>query len=195
MSPRPRKVSDDDVYQAAQRVMSRLGPAELTLAEIAREAGVTAGLLVQRYGSKRDLMLALADRFAGGSAEMFAGLRDGRRSPLGALRAYCACMAGMASSPEAVTRNFAYYQNDLADPDLRKHLATSARGSNAQLQKLIREAIAAGELRPATNPRKLARLIEAVVGGSMLSWAASQEGLAAKWMRRDFEALLEPYLA
>ena len=57
MSPRPRKVSDDDIYMAAQRAMSRLGPGELTLADIAAEAGVTAGLLVQRFGSKRDLLL------------------------------------------------------------------------------------------------------------------------------------------
>ena len=31
MSPRPRKVSDDEVFMAAQRAMSRLGPKELTL--------------------------------------------------------------------------------------------------------------------------------------------------------------------
>ena len=59
MSPRPQKVTDIDIYMAAQRVMSRLGPGELTLAEIAKEAGVTAGLLVQRFGSKRDLLLSL----------------------------------------------------------------------------------------------------------------------------------------
>ena len=60
---------------AAQRAMSRLGPGELTLADIAGEAGVTAGLLVQRFGSKRELLLALAERFSGGTAEMFAELR------------------------------------------------------------------------------------------------------------------------
>ena len=53
MSPRPRKVTDDEVFLAAERAMSRLGPAELTLADIAGEAGVSAGLLVQRFGSKK----------------------------------------------------------------------------------------------------------------------------------------------
>src|SRR5262245_15782401 len=43
--PRPRKVSDDDVFAAAYRVMQRVGPADLTLDAIAREAGVTAGAL------------------------------------------------------------------------------------------------------------------------------------------------------
>src|ERR671911_133510 len=108
MSPRPQKVTDDEVFMAAQRVMSRLGPGELTLADIAHEAGVTAGLLVQRFGSKRDLLLTLSQRFSGGTAEMFTELRRGRRSPLATLRAYSDCMANMAASPAAFARNFAY---------------------------------------------------------------------------------------
>ena len=98
MSPRPQKVTDDDIFMAAQRAMSRLGPGELTLADIAREAGVTAGLLVQRFGSKRDLLLTLSERFSGGTSEMFAELRRGHRSPLATLRAYSDCMAHMATA-------------------------------------------------------------------------------------------------
>ena len=64
MSPRPRKVSDDDVLAATHRAMARLGPGELTLAQIATEAGVTAGALAQRFGSKRALLLTLAERAA-----------------------------------------------------------------------------------------------------------------------------------
>ena len=61
MSPRPRKVSDEEIFAATYRAMTRLGPGELTLAEIATEAGVTAGALSQRFGSKRQLLLDLAE--------------------------------------------------------------------------------------------------------------------------------------
>ncbi len=195
MCARPRKVTDDDVFMAAQRAMSRLGPGELTLAEIATEAGVTAGLLVQRFGSKRDLLLALSERFSGGAGEMFAELRRGHRSPLATLRAYSDCMAHLASSPAALARNFAYLQIDLTDPEFRKHLATQARATRTELQQLIREAIDAGELSSSANPRQLARTVEAVVAGSMMSWAYYQEGTAAKWMRHDLDAVLKPYVA
>ena len=97
MSPRPRKVTDADIYMAAQRAMTRLAPGELTLAAIAEEAGVTAGLLVQRFGSKRDLLLSLSEQFSGGNSEMFAELRKGHRSALATLRAYSDCLAHMAS--------------------------------------------------------------------------------------------------
>ena len=179
---------------AAHRVMSRLGPGELTLAHIAEEAGITAGALVQRFGSKRDLMLQLSERFSAGTGEMFAALRDAHRSPLAALRAYSDCMAGMADTPAAVSRSLSYLQIDLTDPDFRKHLAKQARATREELQKLIREAIDAKELVPSANPKQLARTIEAVVSGSMLSWAFYQEGPASKWMRDDLNAILKPYL-
>ena len=191
---RPRKVTDDDIYMAAQRAMSRLAPGELTLAHIAAEAGVTAGLLVQRFGSKRDLLLSLSKKLSGGTAAMFGELRKGHRSPLAALRAYSDCMAHLASTPAAFARNFAYLQIDLTDPAFRKHVAKHAAASRLELQKLVREAIDAKELKPATNAKQLARTIEAVVGGSMLSWAFYQKGSAQKWMRHDLDAVLKPYI-
>ena len=48
------------MFAALVRVMQRRGPAELTLREIAKEAGVTAGALVHRFGSKRAMVLAHA---------------------------------------------------------------------------------------------------------------------------------------
>lgn len=191
---RPRKASDDEVFEATHRAMSRLGPAELTLAEIAREAGLTAGALVQRFGSKRELLLALSNRYSGGTREMFDQLRRGQASPLGVLRAYTECVAGLATSPAALARSLSYLQVDLVDPDFRKHLVKHARASRVELQKIIDEAIAAGELVRDTDSRQLARTVEAVVGGSMMAWAYYEEGKAAHWMRHDLDAVLEPYL-
>ena len=190
---RPRKASDDEVFEATHRAMSRLGPAELTLAEIAKEAGLTAGALVQRFGSKRELLLALSKRYAGGTREMFDELRRGRRSPLAVLRAYADCMAGLATSPAALARSLSYLQIDLTDPDFRKHLVKHARASRVELEKIIGEAIAAGELASGTDSRQLARTVEAVVGGSMMAWAYYEEGKAAQWMRQDLDAVLSPH--
>src|SRR5262249_7530262 len=122
VSPRPRKVSDDDVFAAAHRAANRLAPSELTLAAIAAEAGVTAGALAQRFGSKRALLLALSERAAAGAGDFIRGLAASHRSPLAAIRAYAECMAHLAQSPAALARNLAYLQIDLADADFRAHL-------------------------------------------------------------------------
>ena len=68
MSPRPRQASDEDILKAAFRAIARLGPAKLTLADVAAEAGVSAAALVQRFGSKRALLLAAAKDAGGGGA-------------------------------------------------------------------------------------------------------------------------------
>src|SRR5688500_6765014 len=80
LSPRPRKVDDLAIFAAMQRAMQRLGPSELTLEAIADEAGLTASALVQRFGSKRGLMIALARHAAEGSRDLDTDVRRGARS-------------------------------------------------------------------------------------------------------------------
>jgi AcrR family transcriptional regulator len=195
VSPRPRKVSDEDVLAAMHRVMTRVGPADLTLDAIAREAGVTAGALVQRFGSKRQLQLTLAKAAADWGPTFVADLRARHRSPLAALRDYADCMAGLAETPAAYVRNLAYLHEDLSDPDLRAQLERQGRATRDALAELISEAIGARELVPSTNSKTLARTIEAVLGGSLLTWAFYREGTAEKWVRTDLEAVLAPYLS
>jgi AcrR family transcriptional regulator len=194
MSPRPRKVTDEELFTATYTAMMKLGPHELTLAAIAKEAGVTAAVLVQRFGSKRDLMLTLAERYSDGAAAMMTGFAERHRSPLAALRDYAECMSGMASSPAALARNFAYLQIDLTDPDFRVHLAKGARATRDWFRQVIQSAVDAGELDAGVDPARLARTIESVMGGSLLSWAFYQEGSAARWVRADVDAVLAPYL-
>src|SRR5215475_4519241 len=117
MSPRRRKAENLDVFAALVRVMQRRGPEELTLREVAAEAGVTAGALVQRFGSKRAMLLAHARHVAAtGDAGLAVPLRTS--SPLDTLRSVAAAYAELADSPRAVVRNLAYLLNDLTDPAL-----------------------------------------------------------------------------
>lgn len=195
MSGRRRKVTDEDVFAAAQRAMSRRGPHELRLADIAGEAGVTPGLLVQRFGSKRDLLVALSARFAGSAGPIFAELRAAHRGPLATLRAYAACMADLAPTPDALFRNLAYLQQDLADDVLRRHLLKNARATRREIESLLEAAVTAGELRRGTDVRVLARLVETVIGGSLMTWATYRAGRAADWILRDLDAVLAPHVA
>ena len=194
MSPRPRKVSDNQLFAATHSVMSRVGPRELTLAVIAKEAGVTAAVLVQRFGSKRALLLALSARYSDGAGEFIETLAKEHASPLAALRAYADCMAGMAASPAALARSLAYLQIDMTDPDFRRHLLKQARATRAGIERLIEAARGAGELDRGARPAQLARTIETVLSGSLITWGFYREGNAARWMRTDLDAVLVPWL-
>ena len=195
MSPRRRKAEDTDVFAAIVRVMLRVGPSELTLGAIAAEAGLTAGALVQRFGSKRQLLHAHA-RYAASTGDI--GLdapRTARRSsPLSTLRAVTVAYAGLAESPRAALRSLAYLHNDLADPVLRRHLLRLNRATRARYEQLLADAVAARELRADTDVQALARMIEVTLGGSFLAWTIYRQGPAARHLRRDLDATLRPYL-
>lgn len=191
--PRPRKVSDEDVLAAAYRVMQRVGPADFTLDAIAREAGVTAGALVQRFGSKKKLQVALAEGAANWAPAYISHLRTQHTSPLAVLRAYAESMAGLAETPAAYVRNLAYLLEDLSDPELLAHLARQGTATRDELVSVIQEAIDAGELSADAKPKVLARTVEAVLSGSMLIWAFYRSGDAGDWIRKDLDAVLAPY--
>ena len=64
MAGRPRGMEDAAILRAAAEVIGRTGPARFTLAAVASEIGLVPATLVQRFGSKRGLLLALARQSA-----------------------------------------------------------------------------------------------------------------------------------
>jgi AcrR family transcriptional regulator len=194
VSPRPRKASDAQIFAAAHRIMSRLGPAQWTLADIAAEAGLTAGALVQRFGSKRGLLVAFSAEAASGTGAMFTQLRAEYGSPLATIRAYGDCMAQMAESPGMLAHHLGYLQLDMTDPLLHEQVRAQAQATRAELRALVDDAVASGELAEGADADAVARLVEVTVSGSLMTWGLYQEGNAVSWVRHDVDAVLAPYL-
>lgn len=189
---RPRTLSDDDLLGATHRVVARLGP-NLTLADVAREAGVSAATLVQRFGSKRGLLLAFASLGSEGTGEQFDAIRQKHADPLDALREVVRCYAQMAPSPEAVSNALAFLQMDLTDPDFHQPALIAARATREELQKILDDAVRARRLRRC-NTRQLALALHAMIGGAMLAWAVLREGTAESMMLSAVDTLIEPHV-
>jgi AcrR family transcriptional regulator len=192
MSPRPRTIPDEQILGAAHRAMSRLGPAKLTLSEVAKEAGLSPATLLQRFGSKRGLMLALWAGAVEGIDACFAMLRPAHTSPLSAIIAAATEMSRHTKSPEEMANHLAFLQIDLSDPEFHRNMLAMSRRTEDGYRALLDEAIAAGELIRCDTDR-LARAINAIAGGSLIGWAVFREGAAEEWVRRDLETLLALY--
>ena len=190
MSPRPRATSDSDILAATYRVVSRQGP-NLTLADVATEAGISPATLVQRFGSKRGLLLAFAGEGAKGMPEQFKSIRSSSRSALAAVYATADCMAAMAETPETLSNSLAFLQIDLIDPDFHKHALAHSRATRAELKALLDEACAKGELQRCDTGR-LARAVQTMMGGSLLQWAIDRDGPVKERLREDLDVLLKP---
>lgn len=194
MSPQPRKVSDEQVFAAVMRAMQRLDPRRLTLAAIGEEAGITAGALAQRFGSKRALLLALARRQFGGSGRPTAArATEQHGSAMAALDAHVLAMSSLGSSADTLRRNLAYLQDDLADPAMREALAEAGEANRGFVRSLLEAARDEGALAAHADPPKLALLIEACLAGAAVSAAFYEPPSAGDWVRDLMEELLRPY--
>lgn len=185
-------MTDAAVVKAAARVISRRGPTEFTLADVAAEAGLSPATLIQRFGSKRGLLLQLTRAAAGSVDGCFTMARAAHRSPLKALLAAVLEMARMAETPQALANTLAFLHLDLTDPEFRESILVHSRATLAGYRALLEDAIRAGELRQC-NAEPLARVVAATAHGSLVSWAFFQKGRAVDWLRQDLEMVLAPY--
>ena len=124
----------------------------------------------------------------------FAGLRAAHGGPLATLRAYAACMADLAPTPEALLRNLAYLQGDWPTRCSGAPRGERARASRREIESLLRAAVAAGELRREVDVRSLARTVETVIGGSLMSWATVPRGEGGRLDRTKISKSLAPWL-
>ena len=172
--------------------MQRLGPSEITLAHVAKEAGVVPATLIQRFRTKRALLLATVKTAPSGVPAQFAAARAKYSSPLKALIELFVDCSGFASTPEAMANGLAYLQIDLTDPDFRAITLAQFQAIHRETRKLLDDAHAAQEIIPCDTVQ-LARLIQQINDGSMLEWAVFRQGTLASWVRRDLEALLRAF--
>jgi AcrR family transcriptional regulator len=192
VSPRPKTRTDEAILAAAWRVVQRVGPGGFTLARVARAAKLAPATLVQRFGSKRKLLLLLIGQSRSGPDEWLADARRRIGSPLGLLLAFFDCFAGMATSPREMANHLAFLQMDITDPAFHRLALEQGRANEAAVRALLDEAVTAGELRPVDSWR-LARLLMNLCAGSLTGWAIFREGDASAWLRADLELALEPH--
>ncbi len=105
---RPRGVDDAVILRATTQVMGQVGPADLTLAAVAREVGLAPATLVQRFGSKHGLLLALADQAEKDISELVGHVRRTHDSALGALATLMvrSVAAPVSSAPTAARQHW-----------------------------------------------------------------------------------------
>jgi AcrR family transcriptional regulator len=193
MCPRPRTTTDEALLEATARAVGRHGPARLTLAHVAAEAGLAPATLMQRFGSKRGLLLALARQGSASTEMQYGAIRARNPSPLEALFDVATCMAGMAPTPEELANHLAFLHIDLTDPEFHQLALLQAQAARAEIRSLLDAAVKARELRPC-DTAKLARAVQVTLGGGLIAWAIERTGTAAEWLRDDLKTLLEPYL-
>ncbi len=187
-------MSDATILVATARMISRVGPVRLTLADVGEEVGLAPATLLQRFGSKRGLLIALVQQALESVDDSFTSVRAARHSALDAAIAAAGTMAEHVRAPEELANNLAFFQIDLSDAEFHRLALEHSRRVRAGYQALLQEAITVGELIEC-DAGALASALQAVAAGSLLNWAIHRDGPVADWVRADIETLITPYRA
>lgn len=190
---RPRTVSDEQILAGAARVIGRVGPARLTLAEVGHEVGLSAATVVQRFGSKRGVLLAVARHGADALPRQVAAAREAD-APVIALIEVLTGIAGTIRNSEEFANHLAFLLLDLADPQFQE----ISREYTAAVERAIGEVLtasqAAGDL-VSGDLGQLPRAIHAAYNGALVTWGmAGDGGSPAGHVRAQVELVLGPYL-
>ncbi|WP_177891078.1 TetR/AcrR family transcriptional regulator [Vallicoccus soli] len=190
---RPRTTSDDEVFAATARVVRRHGPAGTTLAAVAREAGLSASGLVQRFGSKRALLLAFSERAEEATAACFAGSRAHAASALDALHGALGALVADLDGRDELANDLGFLLLDLRDEDFRRHATANALRTEAEIAGLLAEAVQEGDLSPGTDTGALARSLYVAYNGALVLWPLVGRAPLPEELHAALDAVLLPH--
>ena len=188
--PRSRTVDDAAILAAAAEAIGEHGPSGFTLATVGAKVGLAPATLLQRFGSKRELLLRLAETGPRWAEQKFVEASARYASPLKALTAALKAMTAGVATPESMANNLAFLQLDLSDPDFHRLALAHARDLRRGIEALLEDAAAAGELAPGTDTRRLAEVVESVYNGALITWAIHRKGTVENHLQRQLDVVL-----
>jgi AcrR family transcriptional regulator len=192
--PRPRLISDEAVLDAVAMIVEHDGPGAVTFSRVAEHVGLAPATLVQRFRTKRGLLLATTIR---GWYVLIAALdraRMSRGSPTEALLAAMVELTRDVRTRKTLANGIAFLYHDLSDPEFHRHAVAGTNAMRACIDGLLTDAVAAGELMP-TDTQRLASAVQTTYTGALITWAMSDHGSVQDWLRSEIEFLLLPFRA
>lgn len=159
----------DSITDAACSAITEVGIAQLTVAEVARRAGVSSGLVHYHFRTKQALLNAACERLAARrAAAREAALAADGLAALDLL--WSALRSGAESAAERAWTDLALLGR--RDPEVRRTLAARRREEQRALAARLPALFASLGSRSAAPPEETAALVVQFLDGSALALAA-----------------------
>lgn len=191
---RPRQVEDDTVFAAMAEVLLRVGWSHLSLNKVASEVGVTPAALRQRFGCKRDLLVAFhawGTRMVRAAEPRSAGTDE---SPLDVLRAMIRESVASTRTPARMLNAMSVFTVVGTDPELRRLTRQRFDTAVDRSASLLDEAIRRGQI-AGVEAEPLARHLQNCLLGAALTWSVSGNMKGRRPVGDELVAAAEQVLA
>jgi AcrR family transcriptional regulator len=180
---------------AAVQLVSDRGTEGTTLADVGEAAGYSRGLPRHYFGSKSDLIAAVASYIADGFANRLAETsttQPGLESLLHSVRSY---FDGALRTPASTRALLIALAEALAEPNLAEPMTKVTVRSIGRLRAMIKHGIERGEIRDDVDPAAQAVLILGTLRSSVAQWWTDQERIDLATLRDTYVASLQRSLA
>jgi len=189
-------VRREQIVRATIRCLAREGYTRLTMKKVAREAGVSQGILHYYFADKR-AMLAATLEVVTRDLDRRVAVAQSRtgRDPCVRLRALVrACLEVAVSRPEFWVVFVEFWGEMLHDRRLRDLHAEVYSRTRRLIGRLIAEGVRAGRFRP-VDPRRAAAVVLGLVDGLSLQLTFDPEAFGVAEAARFCDDALGRYLA
>jgi AcrR family transcriptional regulator len=185
--PPKKSIDDQSVLEKALLVISEQGPEAFTLADVGKVVGLAPATLMQRFGSKQQLLILAAKQ---ANVKLKKDLKDLKKRKLlwdqELIHLLSAIPEGFGSRQD-IANSLGVLKLDMIDPELHpiaRHLFESLR---KRIQELLQEGLSTGELDASMDAEVIAWELDALRHGLVIQWCLSGSGSLQKWLKRGFE--------
>jgi AcrR family transcriptional regulator len=175
--PRHKSISDEELLDLALPVIGRAGPAGFTLADIAREVGVSPATLLQRFGDKQTLIERAFSRDNERFVVWLGSLPAGGGVDA-VVRIYSEATKLFGDNP-SLADHLLWLREDIRDPNLNRLALQRFKLFRAEIVKRL------PQMRIA--PTAAARLLDAQYHGAVIQWALEPRGRLADFVARSLK--------
>lgn len=151
--------------------------------------GVHAATYVKRFGSKKQLTLALTRRWA----DSIPAVATTQQEPLTELRSWVLDSYGQFAVPHRAIAQVVALAQDMADPDIRQVVAGAWARQHAYVAALLSAATERGELPTAPGAALAAQLLLSAAEGSVVRWSARPDHSLVEHLEMLLDAILDPW--
>ena len=197
MTPRARvaPVRREQIVQATIRCLARGGYAGLTMKDVAREAGVSQGILHYYFANKRAILVAALDVVMGDLDGRVAALSEGARDAPGRLRAVIRSCLGLAEENRQFWVVFVEFWGEMMhDAELAEINAALYQRMRRALGATVAQGARAGVFRR-VDPVEAGAVVLALVDGLSLQRTFDPDVLTLERAVRACEEAVTRYLA
>ena len=182
------------ILRAAVKLFSDKGYYTTTISQIAREAGVSTGLIYQYFGDKDDILLLSLKLVLETYEREIPPRLEGVKHPVErlcmALWAYCTIVDGLRDATV-----LAYRSTKSLRADRRTLVKQEELRTNRLLQDCLRACVAAGHMRPVDEYLLVYQYVNFCHAWALKHWALRRKFSLSKYVAGGITLLVEPFLS